>query len=359
MGTQRIRVLIVDDSTLVRSILTAALARHRDIQIVGQAVDGIDALRKIAALRPDVVTLDIEMPNMNGLTVLERVVGKAPVGFVMVSTLTQTGARITFEALNKGAFDYVAKPANGRLSGTPEFKERLYEKVVGAARTKGKTGSRKRTTSPVQSSVAPALPPNQAKGWVVAIGISCGGPPTLTDMLPMFPSDFVPIVITQHMPAKFTKSFAGHLDAVSSLKVQEAQHLQPLAPGNVYLAPGGKHLRLIRDGVNLQVSLAEGEKVSGHRPSVDVMFQSVAQACGRRSIGVIMTGMGSDGAAGMVKLKAAGAKTIAQDRDSCLIYGMPKVAVESGAVDYVVPMQKIPAAIAKLMRQAPAEPVPA
>jgi two-component system chemotaxis response regulator CheB len=178
-------------------------------------------------------------------------------------------------------------------------------------------------------------------------------------MLPMFPSDFVPIVITQHMPAKFTKSFAGHLDAVSSLKVQEAQHLQPLAPGNVYLAPGGKHLRLIRDGVNLQVSLAEGEKVSGHRPSVDVMFQSVAQACGRRSIGVIMTGMGSDGAAGMVKLKAAGAKTIAQDRDSCLIYGMPKVAVESGAVDYVVPMQKIPAAIAKLMRQAPAEPVPA
>ncbi len=348
MAGPRIRTLIVDDSPFVRTILRTALSQHPQIEVVGFAGDGVEALKKIASLKPDVVTLDVEMPKLNGIGVLERVVGKAPVGFVMVSTLTQAGARVTFEALQKGAFDYGAKPKTGGFAGLPQFRARLHESVLGAARAKGR---RRRPTAPTSCSTAPSLPPNLQRGWVVVIGISCGGPPTLTEMLPTFPRDFVPILITQHMPAQFTASFAKHLDDACSMTVREAVHLDRPKPGTILVAPGGKHMKVVRQGANLFVHIEAGPKVSLHRPSVDVLFESAARSCGARAVGIIMTGMGSDGAAGITKMRQAGAWTIAQDEPTSVVYGMPKEAVKSEGIDHVLPLQKIPYAVAKLMQR--------
>ena len=349
MAGSKIRTLIVDDSRLVRTILRTTLLQHPNIEVVGDACDGIEALEKIAALKPDVVTLDVEMPRLNGIGVLQRVVGKAPVGFVMVSTLTQAGARITFEALQKGAFDYVAKPKTGGFAGMPAFRERLHEKVLGAAKARG----RQRLVDAARGggTTAPSLPPNKQRGWAVAIGISCGGPQTLMQMLPMFPSDFVPILVTQHMPAQFTPSFAKHLDDACAMDVREAVHLDRPRPGTIFIAPGSKHMKLVRQGADLYIHLDEGPRVSGHRPSVDVLFDSVARSCSPRAVGVIMTGMGADGAVGMVRMRQAGAWTIAQDESTSLVYGMPKEAVKAGGVDHVVPLQKIPLAISKLLER--------
>lgn len=344
-----VRVLIVDDSAIVRSLIRGALARHPQIDIVGEAADGVEALKRIAALRPDVVTLDVEMPRLNGIGVLERAAGKVPVSFVMVSTLTQTGARVTFEALNKGAFDYVTKPQAAARVARPEFQKGLIEKVLGAAKAKGRT--RKLLQHPTVGS-APTLPPNQARGWVVAIGISCGGPQTLHQMLPAFPSDFVPIVLTQHMPAQFTGPFASHLNSACAMRVREARQGELLEQGTILVAPGGKHLKVVRRGTQLAVELDTGPLVSGHRPSVDVMFQSVARACGQRSVGVIMTGMGRDGADGIVELARAGAQTVGQDESTCLVYGMPKAAAATGSLRHVVPLGQIPTTIARLLQQA-------
>ncbi len=346
---RKIKVLIVDDSAMVRRILRSALSQHPQIEVVGEAVDGVAGIKKIAALRPDVVTLDVEMPRLNGIGVLERVVGKVPISFVMVSTLTQAGARITFEALEKGAFDFVAKPKSGGFAGLPEFRESLHEKVLGAAKCKGRRKHLARTTA--GPTAAPSLPPNNQKGWIVAIGISCGGPQTLIKMMPAFPSDFVPILITQHMPAQFTKSFAKHLQDESQLIVREAAHMDRPESGTVLVAPGGKHMRLARSGTNLVVHLDEGAKVSRHRPSVDVLFDSVSQCCGPRSVGVIMTGMGDDGAAGITRMRQAGAWTIGQDKETSLVYGMPQEAAKAGGLDHVVPLNKIPLAVSKLLQK--------
>ena len=344
-----IRVLVVDDSALMRSLVRAALQQHPAIEVVGMANDGADALRQIQALRPDVVTLDVEMPNMNGLQVLERVGGKIPVSFVMCSTLTQSGAQITLEALNKGAFDYIGKPQSGGLAGNSEFRHDLHEKVITAARNKGRVRKILRPNVG-QRSAAPQLPPNHAKGWVVGIGISCGGPQTLHEMMPAFPSDFVPIVITQHMPAQFTKSFAAHLDAACALRVQEATDGQPLERGLALIAPGSHHMRFVRRGVSIVVKLDDGPKVSGHRPAADLMFSSLARVCGPRCVGVVMTGMGQDGAQGTRELHQAGAWTVAQDEETSLVYGMPKAAAATGCVAHVAPLGRLPMVIAKLLQ---------
>jgi two-component system chemotaxis response regulator CheB len=354
-GTQ-VRVLIVDDSPLIRAIIRRGLSQAARIRVVGEASDGLDALAKIKSLRPDVVTLDIEMPRLNGIGVLERVVGKAPVSFVMVSTLTQSGAQITFEALQKGAVDYITKPQAAGGATLPDFREQLVAKVLAAARVRGR---RVAPTSGTRISRAPTLPPNQARGWVVGIGISCGGPQTLYEMLPAFPSDFVPIVITQHMPAMFTASFARHLDALCAMTVREAHSGDPLKQGTVLIAPGNAHLRLARRGVELAVKLDSGPLVSGHRPSVDVMFKSIARVCGSRAVGVIMTGMGRDGSEGVVELHQAGAYTIAQDEATSYVYGMPKAAAATGEVDHIVPLPQIPAAVAKLLSTSARRPVSA
>jgi two-component system chemotaxis response regulator CheB len=347
-GAAKVRALIVDDSALVRNLLRAALIQHPLIEVVGMAADGVEALAKIAALRPDVVTLDVEMPRLDGLGVLERAAGKLPVSFVMVSTLTQAGARTTFEALRRGAFDYVPKPQRGGLAPMSEFRDLVQAKVIAAARAKGRI---KRIFGGSASRAIPRLPPNHIKGWVVGIGISCGGPPTLTDMLPAFPSDFVPLVITQHMPAEFTGAFARQLDRVCALRVVEAAQGDVLEQGTAYVAPGDYHLKFRRAGIGIQLALDAGPRTSGHRPSVDAMFASLADVCGPRSVGILMTGMGNDGAEGIVRLSRAGAWTIAQDEASSLVYGMPKAAAATGCVDYIVPYSQIPAAVARLISE--------
>ena len=344
---QMIRVLIVDDSALLRNLLKRVLSTHPDIEIVGTAVDGVDALQKIATLRPHVVTLDIEMPRLNGIGVLERAAGKVPVAFVLVSTLTHAGAQITIEGLRKGAFDYVTKP-QASIAATKEFQREVQQKVLAAARARGR---QRKILKSSEGSSAPKLPPNNVRGWVVGIGISCGGPQTLIEMLPAFPSDFVPILVTQHMPAQFTSAFASHIDRVCAMHAREAQHGDTLEQGTIYVAPGSHHMRIIRRGLELRIALDGGPLVSGHRPSADVMFESMSSACATRCVGVIMTGMGSDGAAGLQKLHAAGAPTVAQDKETSLVYGMPKVAVESGAVDHVCALSKLPVTIAGLLKR--------
>ena len=343
----KVRVLIVDDSPLMRSLLKRALGAHPQIEVAGHAVDGGDALRQIATLRPDVVTLDVEMPNLNGLGVLERAAGKLPVAFVMVSTLTEAGARITLEALRKGAFDYIPKPRTSGASAE-EFEAEVHRKVLAAARAKGRTRIL-RAGNP--ETTAPQLPPNAVRGWVVALGISCGGPQTLSQMLPAFPSDFVPIVVTQHMPAQFTGPFAAQLGHLCAMRVQEAQHGAPLEQGTIYIAPGSHHLKVVRVGVELRTELDGGAKVSGHRPAVDVMFDSLARACPTHCVAAVLTGMGSDGAQGTVRLHTAGAWTLAQDADTSLVYGMPKAAAETGAVDQIVPLGRMPGVIANLLQR--------
>jgi two-component system chemotaxis response regulator CheB len=343
-----IRVLVVDDSAVVRAFIRAALARHAQIEVVGEAADGAAALRQLATLRPDVVTLDVEMPGMNGIGVLERAAGKAPVSFLMVSTLTQAGARVTFEALSKGAFDYVAKPQLVAAAAKPEFQEQLQRKVLAAAQAKGRT---RHTLLRPATGAAPQLPPNKVTGWVVGVGISCGGPQTLHEVLPMFPSDFVPILVTQHMPAQFTGPFAKHLNAACAMHVKEAEDGEAITQGCVYIAPGSQHLKVARRGMQLCVALDAGPPVSGHRPAVDVMFGTLARVCPTRTIAVVMTGMGRDGAQGVVELAKAGAVTVAQDEKSSFVYGMPRAAYETGCVQHVAAAAEIPAIVAGILRR--------
>lgn len=349
----RFRVLIVDDSAVIRSVLQSSIVRHPLLEVVGTACDGEEALRQIVALQPDVVTLDIEMPHLSGLGVLERLAGKAPANFVMISTLTQAGAQATFEALQRGAFDYVPKPTPGGGFNLQEFQGVLHEKLIAAARAKGRL---RRVVAPapaarVAQPAAPLLPRNAARGWLVGIGISCGGPPTLAQLLPAFPSDFVPILVTQHMPPQFTSTLAAQLDRACPMHVVEAKQGMPVRQGMILIAPGDAHLRLCRNGAELQVRLDYGPRVSGHRPSVDVMFASMAEACGARAIGVVMTGMGCDGTDGVRRLNTAGAWTIAQDQDSSLVFGMPKAAAATGLIDLVAAAADVPETLAALLRK--------
>ena len=349
MAQKRVRVLVVDDSALVRGILKAGLSTHPQIEVVGVAADGREALRQISKLRPDVVTLDVEMPNMNGIAVLERAVGKVPVSFVMVSTLTQSGARITFEALRKGAFDFITKPQAGGIAGMPEFRKEVQQKVLAAAKAKGV----RRNIITGAGGGAPTLPPNKVRGWVVGIGSSAGGTQTLPKILPAFPSDFVPIIITQHMPPKFTTSFAQMLNSECAMEVREAQHGDQLRLGVVFVAPGDFHLTLVRNGVHVHIKLDHGDKVSGHRGSVDVMFTSMARVCRNRCVGAVLTGMGSDGADGIRVLNRAGARTVGQDQETSLVYGMPKAAALTGCLDAIAPAAEIPRKIAAFLKSSP------
>ena len=352
MAQPEARVLVIDDSGFVRTMMKRALTSHPGIEVVGFARDGVEGIAQIKALRPDVVTLDVEMPRLNGIGVLERVVGRAPVSFVMVSTLTQAGGQVTMEALQKGAFDYVTKPKGQAVAQTELFQAQLVRKVLAAARAKGR--ARKVATGTV--SAAPKLPPMHTRGWLVGIGISCGGPQTLMEMLPAFPSEFPPIVITQHMPAQFTGPFAAQLDSGCAMTVCEAQHRQKIEPGTIYIAPGSHHLKVKRMGLELWIKLDDGPQVSGHKPSADAMLDSVARACQANAIGVIMTGMGDDGSRGLVRMYEAGAWTIAQDEATSLVYGMPKAAVATGCVDHQVRLDRIPFAIAKLMQRGTKKP---
>ncbi len=324
---KKVRVLVVDDSATIRGILIARLSRDPDIEVVGEAGDPIEARGAIKALEPDVITLDIEMPKMNGIEFLEKIMRLRPMPVIMVSTLTQAGAAISVEALELGAFDCVGKP---------DF-DGLAEKVKAAARARVRPLGDRALPTPRKGNYRPS-------NKLLAIGSSTGGVEALLSMLSCFPENCPPTVITQHMPPSFTSSFAARLDKICAPKVQEASDGAPLLHGRVYIAPGGPRHLEVQGGMQPRCALREGPLVNGHCPSVDVLFTSVARLYGRRSVGVILTGMGRDGAAGLKQLRDTGARTLGQDEATSVVYGMPKAAFELGAVERQVSLTGIGAA---------------
>ena len=331
-------VLVVDDSATMRGLIGAALKRDPEIEVLGFANDPIEAREQIKALNPDVVTLDIEMPKMNGLEFLEKIMRLRPTPVVMVSTLTQAGADVTLQALELGAVDCVGKPVGG-VTAQDAFAE-LTAKVKAAARARVKPYN------------GPIVPVERARDYratdgVLAIGSSTGGVEALMTILSNFPDTCPPTVITQHMPATFTKSFAARLDKISGAHVTEAQDGDRLQAGHIYIAPGGDAHMEVTSSSHPVIRLRAGEPVNGHRPSVDVLFESVARL-NRPSVGVILTGMGRDGAAGLLSMKQAGARTLGQDESSCVVYGMPRVAFEIGAVEKQVGLSRMGSAILNL-----------
>jgi two-component system chemotaxis response regulator CheB len=336
-----IKVLVVDDSALIREVLSRTLGRDGDIVVVGTAEDPIEARSKVKDLNPDVVTLDIEMPNMNGLQFLDKLMRLHPLPVVMVSTLTTKGASETLLALELGAVDFVAKPNATLAGGLDAFGENLRHKVRAAANSDVK-GRAMRTTTvnvPVRTAAAPA-------GSLIAIGASTGGVEAIRVVLSQMPRDCPPIVIAQHMPAGFTSRFASRLDELSEIKVLEAEDRMVLQPGHAYVAKGDYHLRVERSSGQLKCRLTQDELASGHRPSVDVLFESVANSVGAMAVGAILTGMGRDGARGLKKMRDAGSFTVGQSQSSALVYGMPRVAFEEGAVVEQAPVEAIAARLA-------------
>jgi two-component system chemotaxis response regulator CheB len=333
------RVLVVDDSATMRGLITAVLRSDPDVDVIGQAGDAMEAREAIKQLNPDVVTLDIEMPNMNGLEFLEKIMRLRPMPVIMVSTLTHRGTNATLAALEIGAFDCVSKPQPGDMRPFGD----LAEKVKAAAR------SQRRQVMPSQ----PVTPPPSVADYrvgrkVVAIGSSTGGVEALIAVLQKFPANCPPTVITQHMPSTFTKSFAERLNRLCAPVVQEATDGARLEIGKVYLAPGGeRHLQVVNASAPC-CRLLEREPVNGHRPSVDVLFDSVAELAGRNAVGVILTGMGRDGAAGLLKMRHAGARTLGQNEKTSVVYGMPRVAFELGAVEQQLPLNAIGEEILKM-----------
>ncbi|WP_309629812.1 chemotaxis response regulator protein-glutamate methylesterase [Brevundimonas sp.] len=332
-----IRVLVVDDSPTMRGLITAALRRDPEIEVVGSAADPLEARTLIKELNPDVITLDVEMPNMNGLEFLEKIMRLRPMPVVMVSTLTQAGADVTLQALEMGAVDAVGKPGAG-VTAVEAFAE-LTLKVKTAAR------SRVRRRETVETP-RPRTDYRPGADHILAIGASTGGVEALITILSAFPANCPATVITQHMPATFTPSFAARLDKMSAATVSEAVDGALLMPGHIYLAPGGlTHLEV--SGTTPRCRLSEGDTVSGHRPSVDVLFRSVSRLR-RPMTGVILTGMGRDGAQGLLEMRNAGGHTLGQDEASCVVYGMPRVAHEIGAVERQLPLNRLSSAILDL-----------
>ena len=335
-----VRVLVVDDSAVMRQLLTDLLSADPEIEVVGTAPDPHIARDRIKALNPDVVTLDIEMPRMDGLTFLRKIMTLRPTPVVMVSTLTQAGAEITLEALEIGAVDFVAKPTADLSNAKTGLAIELQSKVKAAARTR--VGLRR-------SSAGPTKPrPQRVRHFadkIVMVGASTGGVEALKILLTGLPADCPPMLVTQHMPPRFTGAFAERLNRECPMTVSEATHEESVEPGHVYIAPGSHHLQLGRHHGRYICLLSDGAPVSGHRPSVDVLFRSAAQVAGATAVAAILTGMGKDGADGMLEMRKAGAVTLGQDEDSSLIYGMPRAAFERGAVMRQFPLSHMADAI--------------
>jgi two-component system, chemotaxis family, protein-glutamate methylesterase/glutaminase len=334
--SDRIKVLVVDDSALMRKLIPAILARDAAIEVVGTAMDGAFALKKIEELRPDVVTLDLEMPRMDGMETLRLIMKSAPVPVILFSTHSKEGAYSTFKALALGAVDFVAKPKDAAVGHLDAIADQLIEKIKVAKRASAhRLSPAVVTDSPVGLKKKPglAVPPNR----IIAIGISTGGPNALQFMLSQLPADFPSsILIVQHMPEGFTEMFARRLDECSPLDVHEARSGDLLLAGRVLLCPGNRHMIVRRMPRGDMVVLNDAAPVNGHRPSVDVLFHSVAQEFGLTSVGVLMTGMGDDGAAGLGAIKAAGGMTIAQSEESCVVSGMPRAAIAKGYANRIV-----------------------
>lgn len=338
-----IRVLIVDDSATARHILREVLESDARIEVIGLAADAYIARDMIVEHKPDVICLDVEMPRMDGVTFLQKLMLHCPIPVVMVSSLTRSSARITLDALEAGAVDYVEKPHAHIYEMASEIKEELIHKVINAsyAKVQKKTPSLKIHTN--SSSLA------ETTHKVIAIGSSTGGTEALKVVLSQLPKNAPAILVVQHMPQSFLEPFAVRLNEQCALDVKMAQNGEFLQSGTAYLAQGGKHMVLRRSGARYFIEIGIGQKVSGHSPSVDVLFNSVSKVAGSNAMGIILTGMGSDGARGMYHMHEAGAKTIAQSEESCVVYGMPKEAVRLGGVDISVPLHEIAPTIVKML----------
>jgi two-component system chemotaxis response regulator CheB len=344
------RVLIVDDSALVRQVLGEILSRDPGIEVVGTASDPLIARDKIKRLKPDVLTLDVEMPRMDGLAFLENLMRLHPLPVVMVSSLTERGAETTLQALSLGAVDFVAKPKLDVSRGLEAYAEEICSKVKAAARSRihnlARPSAVKRTLEPVPS---PATRLNfRTTDKLIAIGASAGGTEALRIVLERMPADAPAVVLTQHLPASFSTAFAERLDRHSPMSVREASDGEAILPGHVYLPRGGQHLRVIRDGARWRCRIDDSPPVNLHKPAVDVLFRSVAQNAGPNAVGAILTGMGDDGARGLLEMRNAGAATLVQDEASSVVWGMPGSAVKLGAAGEIVPLEQIAARLIAL-----------
>jgi two-component system chemotaxis response regulator CheB len=346
-----IRVLIVDDSASVRQILTSILGEDTGISVIGAVADPFAAARRLQEELPDVIILDIEMPRMDGVTFLRKIMAQRPIPVIICSSLTEEGSQALLDALEAGAFDVVPKPRVDTRQFLLESGGRIRDSVKAAAL------ARLRTTRPPSMHVDKKLtadvilPPPVAgrlkhtTDRIVCIGISTGGTETLRDILEVLPAHAPGIVIVQHMPEQFTAAFARRLDGICAVRVKEAEDGDPVNTGSVLIAPGGRHMLLQRIGSRYSVAIKDGPPVSRHRPSVDVLFRSAAQHAGANALGIIMTGMGDDGARGLLEMRNAGARTISQDENTSVVFGMPREAIERGAVEMILPLGKVASAI--------------
>ncbi|WP_417553029.1 protein-glutamate methylesterase/protein-glutamine glutaminase [Marinomonas fungiae] len=336
MSHQPIRVLVVDDSELIRRLLTEVLNSDKDISVVGAAKDAFEAKKLVNQLAPDVITLDVEMPEVDGIRFLEVLMKAKPTPVIMISTLTRARAEITLKALELGAVDYIAKPVINDISMFQQYSSTLVSKVKMAARSH--VGhARREPRKPVSSAVD--------VNRVIAIGASTGGTEAINSVLQQLPAQNFAVVMTQHMPAGFTTTYADRLSRTTDFTVIEAQGGEQLRPGYAFLAPGGFHMRVVRKGNLLYTDVFKGEKVSGHCPSVDVLFDSVATEVGKFSLAALLTGMGKDGAEGMKKIHDNGGFTVAQDEESCVVFGMPRAAIALDAVNQVAALEDVGAAL--------------
>lgn len=357
---KKIRVLVVDDSALVRSLLSEIVNRQMDMECVGVANDPLMAREMIRELSPDVITLDIEMPRMDGLDFLARLMRLRPTPVVMISTLTEHGAEATMRALELGAVDFVSKPRIGVVDGLSDLSDQIVEKVRVAAKANVRRAA---TVSPSDGAVlrerVSVIPPTVATRnsfsteKLVFIGASTGGTEAIKEILIRLPADFPAVLVTQHMPPGFTKTFAARLNGLSKLAVQEAVNGERLLPGHAYIAPGGLQFRVDRSGANYLAVVEDGEPVNRHKPSVEVLFKSAAKIAGRNAYGVLLTGMGNDGAKALREMKDAGSYNYVQDEASCIVFGMPREAILQGAADEVLPPAEIAQALISRVKASP------
>jgi two-component system chemotaxis response regulator CheB len=337
----KIKVLIVDDSALIRGVMKEIINSQPDMEVVGAAPDPLVARELIKQTNPDVLTLDVEMPKMDGLDFLEKLMRLRPMPVVMVSSLTEKGSDITMRALELGAVDFVTKPKMSIQSGMLEYTDLIAEKIRTAARANIKPRVKVQAHGD-GTMLASVRNPFVSSEKLIIIGASTGGTEAIKDFLIQLPPDCPGILIAQHMPEGFTRSFANRLDKLCRISVKEAEGGERVLPGHAYLAPGHSHLLLVRSGANYMTKLDQGPPVNRHRPSVDVLFNSAAANAGKNAVGVILTGMGRDGAAGMLEMKKAGAYNLAQDEASCVVFGMPKEAIAAGGTDEVAPLHELP-----------------
>lgn len=353
--SRKIRVIVVDDSALVRSLLSEIINRQRDMECIGTANDPLVAREMIRELNPDVITLDVEMPRMDGIDFLGRLMRLRPMPVVMISTLTERGTEVTMKALELGAVDFVAKPRVGLASGLNDLAAQIVDKIRVAAvaqvrRAPAREPASSSGTGAAGSSAAPStLLGRLSTEKLICIGASTGGTEAIKEVLVQMPADSPAIVITQHMPPGFTTSFAARLNSLCQITVKEAANGERILPGHAYIAPGGTQFHVSRSGANYVAVVDDGPPVNRHKPSVEVLFKSAAALVGRNAFGIMLTGMGNDGAAAMREMKDAGSYNYVQDEATCIVFGMPREAIAHGAADEVLPLGQIaPALIARL-----------